>query len=183
MPDIRKNFAAGLTYLITRLGVVQKELADAAGCEAQDITDYKAGRRKGSEAERNRIAERLGVGLPEHLIRELGFLIRGGMNGDEAFERVKARATNGSSNVDEIVRFNRALDNFFDQIREFLRDEYGENMHTAIVFEERMTKRMPLFSAWKSKLSLDLMGEDESIAAEPLPQYASDQAAPQQNIL
>lgn len=165
MPDIKKNFGAGLAYLIDRHAIVQKDLAQDVGLNEQQITDYKAGRRKGNEAERARIAERLGAGLSEQLIRQLGFMIRRGVPGDEAFERLTSQASL-ADRQDETARFNRALDNFFDQIKEFLRDRHGESFYTAVAFEERMLERMPRFVEWKRELA-ELQEPEQPAIPEP----------------
>ena len=166
MPDIRKNFGEGLAYLIERNAIVQKDLAQDVGLKEQHITDYKAGRRKGNEAERARIAERIGAGLSEHLIRQLGLMIRRGVPGDEAYERLTSKSSL-AEHSDETAKFNRALDNFFDQVKEFLRDRYGESFYVAVAFEEKMLDRMPKFVQWKRELAEDLQGPDPPVNPEP----------------
>lgn len=181
MPEIKLNFAAGLAYLLKRNHVSQANLARDLGLDPQVITDYKKGRRKGDEIERNQITGRMG--MPEHLVRKLGMMIRSGVPEDEAYERVTNQNA-AAAHTDEIARFNRALDNFFDQIREFLRDKYGETMHTAIVFEQTMLKVMPRFCDWKRELTIDLLEPDAPSLAEPSPQYVVAQAqTPPQDIV
>ena len=163
MPEIKLNFAAGLAYLFKKNHIQQADMARDIGLNPQVLTDYKMGRRKGDEIERNRITERLG--LPEALVRQLGMMIRSGVPEDEAYERVTNQQV-AAAHIDETARFNRALDNFFDQIREFLRDRFGENLHTALAFEQEMLKVMPRFSKWKQELTIDLLS-----TAEPQPEY------------
>lgn len=154
MPEIKANFSKGLSYLLKRHHINQAQLAREIGISPASLTDYKMGRRKGDEKERNRIANKLG--FPEHIVRSLGALIRTGVPEEEAYERV---CEQGSSNdgSDENAMFNRCLDVLFAQIKEFLRDGYGENLHVAMAFERIFSQRFPIFDAWKEKLLTELL--------------------------
>lgn len=156
MPEIKKNFSTGLAYLIERAGVKQKQLAQRIGISEQSLTDYKMGRRKGDEGERNRIADKLGFGLSENHIRQLGAMICSGVPGDEAFESISARVSG-----DEASAFKRSLDTMFSHIVEFLRDQYGEDMRVAIGFEQRFEERFKEYAEWKRELAAEQWEHEE----------------------
>lgn len=171
MPEIAKNFSTGLSYVLDHQRVRQAQLAQEIGISPQKITDYKKGRRRGDEIERNRIANRLGY--PEGRIRQLGEMITRGVPPDEAFKVVNEQMAQ-TAHPDDAIQFNQALDIFFAQIKEFLRDKYGENLHTALAFEEKMLPRMPRFRRWKRELTNDLLNLD----AEEEYANDADEAAP-----
>ncbi len=179
MPEIAKNFSIGLTYVLEHQHVLQSKLAREIGISPQKITDYKKGRRRGDEIERNRIANRLGY--PEGRIRQLGEMIANGVPGDDALEVVNEELSR-TAHPDDAIQFNQALDIFFAQLKEFLRDKFGENLHVAVAFEEELTRRMPRFTAWKSELSLDILdAADEPALTEPASQYLTSPHAPPQS--
>lgn len=173
MPEIKLNFSAGLTYLIDKLSIKQKALAKKIGISEQSLTDYKMGRRKGDEIERNKIADQLGVGFAERHVRQLGMMIRSGTDADEAYDRIRAQISTAAHN-DEAALFNRTLDDLFAQIKEFLRDEYGETLHVAVSYEEVYNVRMPQFSTWKKKLIQEFLDAPQRSTSAPTEPVANN---------
>lgn len=160
MPDIVENFSAGLSYMLDSRHIVQSHMAQEIGISSSTLTDYKHGRLRGDETRRERIAAHLG--MTERRIRQLGQMIRNGVPGEEALEMLRAQDTAPQPSRDdmEVAAFRLTLDSLYQQITEFLRDRYGENLRIATGFEARFEQRFKEFAEWKREVSSEAW-EDE----------------------
>ena len=175
MPDIVENFSKGLEYLLDSSTVPQKELAPKMGISTQTLTDYKMGRRRGTETKRNNIARALG--FDEYRVRKLGSMIRSGVPGKEALALLHAHDAGKEPNMQdrEASAFKVTLESLFSQVIEFLRDRYGESLHVAAGFESIFLERFQEFAQWKREMSHEIWEHPETSLAEPEPEYKVEQ--------
>ena len=178
MPDIIENFSKGLEYLLDSSPKTQKELAAEMGISQAMLTDYKMGRRRGTETKRNEIARPLG--FSEYRVRQIGAMIRSGVSGKEAMALLFAHDAGKEPNMQdrEASAFKVTLESLFSQVIEFLRDRYGESLHVAAGFESIFLERFQEFAQWKREMSHEIWEHPETSLAEPEPEYKVEKPEP-----